>query len=68
MEDQSYLDLKYFIDDTIYNCPFCNRRHVSYQNLGYDAFHWTREKVCYIWRVIPISLSIATNKSTDKAP
>lgn len=30
MPDQSHLDLKYFIDDEIYNCAFCNRRHVSY--------------------------------------
>jgi hypothetical protein len=51
MEDQSHLDSKYFIDDTIYNCPFCNRRHVSYKNLGFAAFNWSKEKNCAVWRV-----------------
>lgn len=51
MEDQSHLDSKYFIDHTIYNCPFCNRRHVSYENLGYDTFNWSKDKNCAVWRV-----------------
>jgi hypothetical protein len=51
MEDQSFLDSKYFIDASIYNCPFCNRRHVKYTNMGYQTFNWSKEKTCYIWRV-----------------
>jgi len=51
MSDQSHLDQKYFIDPHIYNCPFCNRRHVSYTNLGYDTFDWSNEKACSIWQV-----------------
>jgi hypothetical protein len=51
MEDQSHLDSKYFIDEDIYNCPFCNRRHVSYENLGFSYFDWSTEKECYIWRI-----------------
>lgn len=51
MTDQSHLDSKYFIDATIYNCPFCNRRHVAYENLGQLAFDWSEKKTCYIWRV-----------------
>jgi len=51
MEDQSFLDDKYFIDTTIYNCPFCNRRHVSYTSEGYEAFDWSKDKTCAIWRV-----------------
>ena len=51
MEDQSYLDLKYFIDPTIYNCPFCNRHHVSYKNLGKRIFNWSKEKFCAVWMV-----------------
>jgi hypothetical protein len=51
MEDQSYLDLKYFIDDKIYNCPFCNRRHVTYQLIGVGSFDWTDRKKCYSYYV-----------------
>ncbi len=50
-EDQSYLDSKYFIDNSIYNCPFCNRRHVAYTNLGNSDFDWSNTKKCYIWMV-----------------
>lgn len=49
--DQSHLDAKYFIDDKIYNCPFCNRRNVHYKNLGYSGFNWSTSKICSIWRV-----------------
>ena len=51
MEDMSHLDSKYFIDRSIYNCPFCNRRHVSYSNFGFDTFDWSNSKKCAIWRV-----------------
>lgn len=51
MNDQSYLDAKYFIDSDVYNCPFCNRRHVRYSNLGSNVFNWSNEKMCVIWRV-----------------
>jgi transcription elongation factor Elf1 len=47
MPDQSHLDDKYFIDDKIYNCPFCNRRHVSYAMKSVYAFDWTSSKKCY---------------------
>lgn len=39
--DQSHLDLKYFIDPHIYNCPYCNRRHVSYSISHVSYFHWS---------------------------
>ncbi len=51
MEDKSHLDSKYFIDPYIYNCPFCNRRHVSYSNLGHDTFDWSNKKKCTVWKV-----------------
>ncbi len=54
MEDDSHLDQKYFIDDTIYNCPFCNRRHVSYEITNRYRFDWSTKKVC---SVCPLSLS-----------
>ncbi len=50
-DDQSHLDSQYFIDESIYNCPFCNRRHVTYSNLGYSSFDWSKEKRCYVWMV-----------------
>lgn len=51
MPDDSYLDLKYFIDNKIYNCPFCNRRHVSYKVVDRTRFNWTTEKECWVWFV-----------------
>jgi hypothetical protein len=51
MEDQSHLDAKYFINPYIYNCPFCNRRHVSYSNVGRVVFDWSNSKKCTVWRV-----------------
>ena len=51
MADQSHLDRRYFVDDTIYNCPFCNRRHVSYSVYGSVEFDWTTIKRCYAYFV-----------------
>lgn len=47
MEDRSYLDKKYFIDDYVYNCPFCNRRNVRYFIESIFDFDWTATKNCY---------------------
>ena len=47
MEDYSYLDKKYFIDDTVYNCPFCNRKNVPYSIGTSFSFDWTTNKKCY---------------------
>src|SRR6267143_6611022 len=47
MTDESFLDQKYFIDRHVYNCPFCNRRHVSYQISSWLTFNWTKQKTCY---------------------
>lgn len=51
MNDQSHLDSKYFLSPDTYNCPFCNRRHIQYANLGSDIFNWSNDKQCRIWRV-----------------
>lgn len=47
MEDYSYLDKKYFIDDTTYNCPFCNRKNVPFSIESEFSFDWTDKKKCY---------------------
>lgn len=47
MEDYSYLDKKYFIDHTVYNCPFCNRKHVPYTLGDHFDFNWTDKKRCF---------------------
>lgn len=47
MQDQSYLDKQYFIDKYKYNCPYCNRGHVSYTVTGVFRFNWTGDKECY---------------------
>lgn len=47
MEDYSYLDKKYFIDHTVYNCPFCNRKHVPYTLEDHFDFNWTDKKRCF---------------------
>jgi len=49
MEDQSYLDKKYFIDSKVYNCPFCNRRNVIYEQEEFFKFDWSKEKTCYVY-------------------
>lgn len=49
MEDKSYLDKKYFIDQYVYNCPFCNRRNLSYTLIDKSKFNWTRDKECFIY-------------------
>jgi hypothetical protein len=49
MPDQSHLDDKYFIDINIYNCPFCNRRHVAYALTGWFSFDWSENKKCYAY-------------------
>lgn len=51
MHDESYLDKKYFIDNSVYNCPFCNRRNLHYSLLKKNKFNWSRNKVCFIFLV-----------------
>jgi hypothetical protein len=51
MPDDSHLDYQYFIDVYKYNCPFCNRRHVSYRVDAKMEFDWTVSKKCYIYVV-----------------
>jgi hypothetical protein len=47
MPDRSHLDKKYFIDNKVYNCPFCNRRNVKYELHETFSFHWSEKKRCY---------------------
>lgn len=47
MPDHSHLDNRYFVDMTVYNCPFCNRRHVSYSVFQSVKFDWTDKKRCF---------------------
>ena len=47
-QDQSHLDRKYFIDRTVYNCPFCNRNHVSYWVVLQRQFNWSASKDCWV--------------------
>ena len=51
MSDQSYLDDRYFVDSHVYNCPFCNRGHVSYSIYNYVLFDWNSKKKCYVYFV-----------------
>jgi hypothetical protein len=51
MPDESYLDLKYFIDPEVYNCPFCNRRNVVYYLSYVRTFNWTENRTCYVYFV-----------------
>jgi len=47
MEDQSYLDKRYFVDNGHYNCPFCNRNHVPFSIYTSFEFDWTKTKKCF---------------------
>ncbi len=51
MIDESNLDNKYFIDDYVFNCPFCNRRNVVYYVKGQFKFDWSSDKECYCYLV-----------------
>jgi len=51
MSDHSHLDTKYFIDDKVYNCPFCNRRNVVYRLAFHNGFDWSKERACYVYLV-----------------
>ena len=51
MTDQSFLDEKYFVSTRIYNCPFCNRRHVRYIVIAKYDFDWTKSKKCFSYIV-----------------
>lgn len=46
MPDHSHLDSRYFVDRIVYNCPFCNRRHVAYHVYDHVSFDWTDKKIC----------------------
>lgn len=45
--DLSHLDKKYFIDEDVYNCPFCKRNNVKYSMVGYFRFDWSGNKECF---------------------
>lgn len=51
MPDMSELDTRYFIDQFVFNCPFCKRRNVSYEIKDRYEFDWTDKKKCYIYLV-----------------
>ena len=51
MTDQSFLDDRYFVDHAVYNCPFCNRRHVAYSVEAKHSFDWTPDKKCNVYFV-----------------
>ena len=51
MPDDSHLDKKYFIDRHVYNCPYCNRRNVSYEIIASYDFDWTNNKKCNVYFV-----------------
>ena len=46
MADDSKLDTMYFVDRHRYNCPYCNRRHITYNVKWIDEFDWTDKKKC----------------------
>ena len=47
MSDLSHLDDKYFIDEYVFNCPYCNRNNVPYEVESRFQFDWDEEKECY---------------------
>lgn len=49
--DQSHLDRKYFIDETKYNCPFCNRKSITYSVIEKMEFNWSNDRIVYVYLV-----------------
>lgn len=47
--DMSHLDSKYFIDTHVYNCPYCNRRNVTYVLTKHIRFDWSTSKKCNVY-------------------
>lgn len=72
MSDQSHLDKKYFIDNKVFNCPFCNRNNVSYTIPTTFEFNWSNSKNCYGTLVKcrsceNVSMHLSYEKITDEA-
>lgn len=42
--DQSHLDRKYFIDKYKYNCPYCNRKSITYSVNEEFSFDWSNDR------------------------
>ena len=51
MTDASFLDERYFVGNDVYNCPFCNRRHVTFSIFGQASFDWSNDKTCFVYFV-----------------
>ena len=49
MTDQSHLDDLYFVNEHVFNCPFCNRGSVSYSVSWPSEFQWSNAKNCYVY-------------------
>lgn len=49
--DQSHLDRKYFIDKDKYNCPYCNRKSITYTVVGEFSFDWSNDKKVWGYQV-----------------
>ena len=47
MADLSHLDNKYFVDEYVYNCPYCNRNSVPYEVESGFQFDWDKETDCF---------------------
>jgi len=50
--DLSHLDKKYFIDQDVYNCPYCKRNNVPYALSFHIEFDWTDTKPCHAYFVV----------------
>lgn len=51
MQDKSELDKKYFIDEEVYNCSFCNRNNIVYTIKEWFKFDWSENKPCFVYLV-----------------
>jgi len=50
--DQSHLDRKYFIDKEKYNCPFCNRKSITYSVTEKFRFNWSNDRTVFGYLVV----------------
>lgn len=51
MQDKSQLSKNYFIDNQLYNCPFCNRQYVAYNLERTYCFNWDKQEKCFVYFV-----------------
>lgn len=66
--DRSELDKKYFIDGTVYNCPFCKRNNVPYRMTKVEYVDWTDTRQAFVCIVKCVSCDKTSFHLSNSSP